>query len=201
MEKELFLANKNLPNCISAVRILGTASLLFIEPLSDPFLIVYTLSGITDVLDGFIARKMKTTSELGAKLDSIADLLFYAVMLIRIFPVMWEVLPKKIWIAVGTMIVIRLFSYGTAAKKYHRFASQHTYLNKASGLSVFFVPYAITGAAAAPYCWTVCAVAMTATIEEFIIHLTSAEYNPARKTLLLKPKAETQMKKAAGEDN
>ena len=65
MEKELFLANKNLPNCISAVRILGTASLLFIEPLSDPFLIVYTLSGITDVLDGFIARKMKTTSELG----------------------------------------------------------------------------------------------------------------------------------------
>ena len=174
---------KNLPNCITAVRIMGTAGMLFIDPLSGSFLAVYTISGITDVLDGFIARKMGTTSELGAKLDSIADLLFYAVMLIRIFPVMWNVLPKKIWIMVGTILLVRLVSYAAAAKKYHRFAAQHTYLNKASGLAVFGIPYVISGAAAVFYCWTVCAVAMTASLEELAIHLTSENYNPERKSM------------------
>ena len=174
---------KNLPNCITAVRILGTVGLLFIDPLSGTFLAVYTLSGVTDVLDGFIARRMGTTSELGARLDSIADLLFYAVMLIKIFPVMWNVLPKKIWIMVGAILLVRVFSYTAAARKYHRFASLHTYLNKASGLAVFGVPYVISGAAAIPYCCIVCAVAMTASLEELAIHLTSENYNPDRKTM------------------
>jgi len=199
-ENHSFLANKNLPNYISAVRILGTASLLFIDPLSGPFLVVYTLSGITDVLDGFIARKMGTTSELGAKLDSIADLLFYAVMLIRIFPVMWSVLPKKIWFVVGSMIILRLFSYGTVAIKFHRFSAQHTYMNKASGLAAFLIPYFIRTAAARPYCWSVCAIAMTATCEELLMHLTSDKYDPGRKSILCRPSAGVNMQKAAGDE-
>ena len=42
------------------------------KPLSTLFLTIYVLTGISDVLDGAIARKYTTTSELGAKLDSIA---------------------------------------------------------------------------------------------------------------------------------
>lgn len=178
------LANKNLPNFISLIRIAGTAWLLFIEPLSPLFIGVYTLTGITDVLDGTIARRYGTTSELGAKLDSVADLLFYLVMLIRIFPVMWVTLPKKIWIAVGLVLLVRGLAYLTAAIKYNRFAAQHTYMNKATGLMVFGVPYAIILPIATPYCWSVCAVAMAASAEELIIHLISKEYNSKRKTVL-----------------
>ena len=90
------LANKHLPNAISITRILGTAWLLMMEPLSKLFMVVYTITGVTDVLDGAIARHYGTTSETGARLDSIADLLFYTLILIRIFPVMWDVLPKVI---------------------------------------------------------------------------------------------------------
>jgi len=177
------LANKNLPNIISCIRIAGTVWLLFITPLSTLFIGVYTLTGITDVLDGTIARRYGTASELGAKLDSVADLLFYLVMLIRIFPVMWVTLPKKIWAVVGLVLLVRGLSYLTAAFKYHRFASQHTYMNKATGLMVFGVPYAIALPIATPYCWTVCAVAMAASAEELILHLSSREYNAKRKTI------------------
>ena len=64
----------------------GTILLAFLRPLSAGFFLVYTLTGLTDVLDGWIARMTKTASDFGAKLDSIADLLFYTVMLIRLFP-------------------------------------------------------------------------------------------------------------------
>lgn len=178
------LANKNLPNILSYARIAGTVWLLVMEPLTPLFLVIYTLTGITDVLDGAIARRYGTTSEKGARLDSIADLLFYTLILIRIFPVMWVTLPKKIWVMVGTILVIRFVSYGTAAKKYHRFASLHTYMNKVTGFMVFMVPYAIVSPIAVPYCWCVCVIAMIGTIEELILHITSKGYDPSRKTIL-----------------
>lgn len=117
--------------------------LILMEPLTPLFITVYTLTGVTDVLDGAIARKYGTTSELGAKLDSIADLLFYTLILIMIFPTMWVTLPKKNWVMVAAILTVRGVSYGMAAVKYHRFAAMHTYMNKATGLMVFGVPYAI----------------------------------------------------------
>lgn len=180
------LSNKNLPNILSYARIAGTIWLILMKPLTPLFLTIYTITGMTDVLDGAIARKYGTTSEKGAKLDSIADLLFYTLILIRIFPVMWVTLPKKIWIMVGAILLVRFVSYGTAARKYHRFASLHTYLNKVTGLMVFLVPYAIISPAAIPYCWGVCVVAMIGSIEELVLHLTSEKYDPSRKSLLIK---------------
>ena len=78
------LSNKNLPNILSYARIAGTIWLILTKPLTPLFLTIYTITGVTDVLDGAIARKYGTTSEKGAKLDSIADLLFYTLILIRI---------------------------------------------------------------------------------------------------------------------
>ena len=114
---------RQLPNIITALRIVGTAALLLIEPFSAPFIVVYTLSGVSDVLDGWIARKFRLSSDLGAKLDSAADLLFYSVMIIRIFPVLWAELPRWIWNLVFTVVAIRLASYATAAIRFRRFAS------------------------------------------------------------------------------
>ena len=75
---------KNIPNIITAVRIIGAAVLLFVEPLVVPFYVIYTLCGLSDAIDGFVARLIGAESALGAKLDSVADLMFYAVMLIHL---------------------------------------------------------------------------------------------------------------------
>lgn len=66
---------KSIANYISISRILLVLTLIFIEPLSTTFYIIYFISGISDILDGFIARKYNVTSTLGEKLDSIADLI------------------------------------------------------------------------------------------------------------------------------
>ena len=77
-----------IPNLITMVRIIGSLCLLFVQPLKKPFYIIYTIAGLSDALDGFIARKTNSVSELGSKLDSIADLSFYIVMILRLFPVL-----------------------------------------------------------------------------------------------------------------
>ena len=81
------------PNICTMLRIVGTVGLLLIRPLTLPFYLLYTFCGITDVLDGTIARATNSTSEFGARLDSIADLIFYAVMIVKFFPILLEVLP------------------------------------------------------------------------------------------------------------
>lgn len=176
------------PNFISSLRIVGTACLLFIEPLSIPFYIVYTLSGISDMLDGWVARATHTTSELGSRLDSIADLLLYAVMILRIFPVLWKRLASWIWYVLAVAIVIRVVSYSFVAVKYHRFSAMHTYGNKATSLLVFLVPYFLLMENATPACGVVVIAAVLSSGEELLIHLRSETYCPEVKSIFMLPK-------------
>lgn len=180
--------NKNLPNFITAFRIAGAVLLIFTVPFSPAFYALYTLCGVSDVADGFIARRFKSESELGAKLDSVADLLFYAVMLFKLLPTLAERLTAGIWCAVFAVLALRTASYIAAAAKYRRFASLHTYMNKATGLAVFAVPYFILSPFYLPLCAAVCAVAGAASAEELIMHLTSKKYEPERKTLIFSGK-------------
>lgn len=86
MKKEMEKTNiLTIANGITTLRILGSIALLVIDRTSAAFMIVYTL---TDALDGWIARKTGTAGKFGAALDSVADLLFYAVMLVVFFPVL-----------------------------------------------------------------------------------------------------------------
>ena len=175
---------KNVPNCITSFRIVGTVCLLFMEPFSMAFYVLYGLCGFSDILDGWIARKTGTTSALGSKLDSIADLLLYTLILLRIFPVLWARLPRWIWYLVGGALLLRAASYGTVAVRYRRFASLHTYLNKATGLSVFLVPYLVMGSQATLLCAIVCVVALVGSVEELLIHLCTNTYQEGVHTII-----------------
>lgn len=171
---------KQIPNLITIVRIICSACLVFIAPFSLPFFIIYSISGLSDVLDGVIARATNTTSELGSVLDSIADLIFYSVMIILIFPVLLKKLPLYIWLCAIIVVALRLLSYIVAAIKYHRFASLHTYLNKFTGLLVFLLPYVVTMPFLNGYCLAVCVVGGVASLEELITHIKEPEYTQVK---------------------
>lgn len=81
---------RNCANIITFFRVVGIILLLTMKPLSPSFFLLYTATGLTDVLDGWIARKTKTASDFGARLDSIADLLFYTVVLFFDVPIPLE---------------------------------------------------------------------------------------------------------------
>ena len=172
-----------IPNILTCLRIVGTLALLWLAPFSTVFFIVYALCGVSDVLDGFVARATGTASSLGAKLDSAADLLFYTVMMLRILPALTELLPQQIWFWTGGLLLLRVCGYLTAALRFRRFASMHTYLNKLTGASLFLVPFFVGHSTLTGYSIFVCSVATLSSIEELTIHLTSADYRAERKTI------------------
>jgi cardiolipin synthase len=65
----------NLPNMISLARLLSVpiiVSLILSDQLMVAFF-VFTLAGLSDALDGFLARIFKSRTALGAYLDPLAD--------------------------------------------------------------------------------------------------------------------------------
>ena len=167
----------------TSLRIVAAIILAFLPWGTIRFMIVYTFAGLTDVLDGWLARKNQTASEFGARLDSIADLLFYGVLLIRMLPLLYQMFPEEIWYFVLGIIVVRLVSYAVAAVKFRRFASLHTWLNKLTGVAVFLLPYMLQFTYGNIYCWAVCIFAFAAGVEELVIHLLWAEYAADRKSV------------------
>ena len=166
---------RRIPNCITCLRILATAVLLFLPPLTPAFFLVYTLAGATDALDGWLARRLNATSTFGSKLDSAADLFFYAVMIVRIFPVLWAVLPRVIWLAVAAVVLLRLTGYAVAAIRLRRFYSPHTILNKVTGAMVFAMPYIVRTSVITPYCWSLALVSGTGTMKDLLACLRAAK--------------------------
>lgn len=161
-----------IPNALTFLRIVGALCLIFLKPLFGAFLLLYFFCGISDVLDGVIARATKTTSTFGRTLDSIADLFFYAVMLIRVFPVMYEALPRWIWFIVLGIILVRIASYSVAFVKTGRFSAVHNVMNKISGVFVFLIPFFIFfGEIFTYYAFFVCLVTATASVNELFIHI------------------------------
>lgn len=166
----------NIPNCITASRIVGAVFLIFIKPFTVAFYVIYSLCGLTDAFDGWIARKTNKSSEFGAKLDSVADIFFNAILLIKIFPFLWANLPYAIWYAVAGILLIRLAAYTVAIIKYKRFASTHTYANKLTSAALYVVPYFIKIFNVVGVCSIVCVIAAFASTEELAIQIRSKEY-------------------------
>jgi cardiolipin synthase len=71
----IYTANMNLPNIISILRIFLVPVIIF-AILSDRngiALLFFLLAGLSDALDGFIARRFDLCTKLGAMLDPVAD--------------------------------------------------------------------------------------------------------------------------------
>ena len=166
---------KNIANIVTFTRIIGTCVMCFTNVLTPPFYIAYVYSGLSDVLDGFLARRLHIESDFGRKLDSISDLIFYTTMVIKIWPYMVKGLSTEAWICIWTIAGIRVALYiiGSFVKK--EFLSNHTYLNKLTGFVLFFAPLLIDTKAFAPYCYVVIAIAFIAAMYEIILVVKEAK--------------------------
>ena len=63
-------------NLCTMARIAGAAALWLTRPETAGFYAIYALSGLSDALDGWLARRTGSAGDFGARLDSAADLLF-----------------------------------------------------------------------------------------------------------------------------
>lgn len=130
---------KNLPNVLTIARILLSLCLFPLAGRRAAFLIVYGVCGLTDWLDGLLARRLQAQSALGARLDSMADLVWFsaaALALVRWLPI------KPIW-AVAAVVLVALIRAAALAVGWARFGRPvflHTWANKAAGLLFFLCP-------------------------------------------------------------
>ena len=62
-------------NIITGFRVLLSIALLFCQVFSPVFYVLYLIAGVSDMIDGTIARRTNTVSEFGARFDTAADLM------------------------------------------------------------------------------------------------------------------------------
>ncbi|MBR5305348.1 MAG: CDP-alcohol phosphatidyltransferase family protein [Oscillospiraceae bacterium] len=125
-------------NIITASRILGSICLLFCPAFSAVFYTVYLFCGITDMVDGTIARKTNSVSETGARLDTVADIVFVAVCFAKILPLMQ--LPFWLWLWIVAVAVIKTANIVWGSVRSKKLVSVHTLLNKTTGFLLFLFP-------------------------------------------------------------
>lgn len=122
---------KQLPNLLSGLRIALVPVLLWLAWLGHPtaFLVSFAFSLSTDLLDGYLARRMRTGSELGAKLDSWGDLATYAVFPLCAWWLFHERVLAQLLFVIAALIA---FAAPTAIGllKFRRITSYHTRLAK-----------------------------------------------------------------------
>ena len=122
-------------NIITEIRIVLSIALLFCPALSPAFYALYIAAGITDMIDGTVARKTGTVSEFGSRLDTVADIIFVAVCLIKLLPIMHVPVWLYIWIAIIALIKVTNIAIGYISQK--EFISVHSLMNKVTGGMLF----------------------------------------------------------------
>ena len=126
---------KSLPNAISALRFLGVFCLLFFGVESCAFWIIYFVCGLSDMADGYLARKLGCESQVGALLDSLADLVFVVCCCFKLIPVL--AFPKWLWIWGGVIVAIKIINQISALVMYKKCIFPHTIANKVTGVLLF----------------------------------------------------------------
>ncbi|KGE19715.1 CDP-alcohol phosphatidyltransferase family protein [Paenibacillus wynnii] len=176
---------KSLANSISLTRIFLALALVVVKPLGIAFLSIYLICGMSDVLDGYIARKTDTASKLGEKLDSIADLILVVILIAVLFPLLTITVQILAWVII--IGIIRAVSMLVVFAKYKTFGILHTYGNKITGLVLFAFPLSLAFVPSeVVVMFIMCAVASLSAVEELLIHLSSHELQANRKSLFLK---------------
>ena len=176
----------NIPNTITFLRIIFSFSLFLVSPLSGLFYAIYIFCGISDVLDGFIARKFHMQTEFGAKLDSISDVLFLAIVAIRVVPTLKIKTQFFIWAFV--IIAIKVINLIIVALKFGTFGMLHTYLIKGVGVALFVSPLLLKPLGTDFVLLALCILTTLSAVEELIILLMYKDLNLNRKWIFDKGK-------------
>ena len=148
---------KHLPNILSSLRIVGAVALLQNNVSSIPFWVFYIVCGISDIADGWLARKLKCVTNTGALLDSLADICFVAFCVWKLLPILE--LPQWLWLWAGVIVAIKVLNQLSALVMYGHCCSPHTFANKITGFLLFIsVPMVL---------WSIVPIIIVAAIATF----------------------------------
>lgn len=151
-------------NFITGCRFLISAVLLFCPAFSLAFCVLYMSGGLSDMIDGTIARRTNTVSEFGSRFDTIADIVFAVVCLIKLLPVISIPMWLYVWIAVIVLIKVFNIISGYIVRK--KLMAVHSVMNKITGVLLFILPLSFSFIPLKYSAIPVCVVATFAAVQE-----------------------------------
>ena len=155
---------KQIANIMTSFRIFGSIGLLLCPVFSACFYGLYIFCGLTDMIDGTIARKTGAVSSFGARLDTVADFLFVIASFVKLVPVIR--IPVWIWGWAAVIAVVKLVNLVWGSTQMKHMPSLHTIANKATGLCLFLLPLTISFVELRYTVPVVCIIATIAAIQE-----------------------------------
>jgi len=151
-------------NFITFIRILCSVAILFCPVFSVAFYSLYIVAGLTDIADGWVARKTNTVSKFGSKLDTIADFIFVVVCLFKLIPVLD--IPSWLYIWIGMIALIKVINIISGYVGQKQFVAIHSVMNKVTGILLFLLPLTISFVDLRYSAAVVCFVATFAAVQE-----------------------------------
>ena len=151
-------------NIITSIRIICSISLLFCPTLSILFYMLYIVAGVTDIIDGIVARKTNSVSEFGSKLDTVADFVLVVTCLIKLIPILDIETWMYIWIVV--IAVIKVINIVSCYVMWKKLIAIHSVMNKVSGALLFALPLTFRIIELRYSAIVVCVVATFAAVQE-----------------------------------
>lgn len=96
---------------------------------------------LTDALDGFLARRLKVTTNLGAKLDSLADDFLFVVATVAILYLYTDLIFRTLFILTCILLLFLIKMLILVVKHNKMISSMHIYSTKAAAIiqGIFFI--------------------------------------------------------------
>ena len=140
-------------------------------------------AGLTDVLDGYIARRRGLVTAYGSRLDSIADTLVVIsvvgwVLLLRPEIFTRHELIVSVWIAAEASAIL------VGWIKFRRIANLHLYLTKAAGVAGYvFIVYSFMIGYSEAFFYVAMALLIAASLECLLVQLLSRSMDEHMKSI------------------
>ena len=118
----------NLPNLVSFIRILMAPVLFYFALTQQPwwFIGIFLFAEFTDVLDGYLARRLNQITKMGSHLDSWGDFVIYTTIAICAWILWPDILLRE---SLYFTIIVLSFTLPALIGfiKFRRFTSYHTW--------------------------------------------------------------------------
>ncbi len=170
-----------IPNILSLIRIGLIPVIIWLYCYKQAYLltaIVFVLSGLTDILDGFIARKFNLITTAGNILDPLADKLTQIAI---VFCLAVQFVPMRVLLAVQVIkeLIIMLLAYMTARKKIINSAQWFGKLCSAI-LFIVIVVHLLIPALSVTISWILSMIAVAFTVFSLVMYIRFFAHMPKK---------------------
>ena len=127
--------------------------------------ITYIICGISDMIDGAVARATNNSTKFGSQLDSIADITFIVAASIKLLPIIH--ISNWLWTWITIIAIIKTSNITLGFFRTKKLVFQHTTMNKITGLSLFILPLTLSFIEIKYSAIITCSIATFAAIQEW----------------------------------